>query len=373
MFRRPPLHYPGTPVAPLPAGRGRPSPGEDRAALRRRRLHLPGARQHRQLVRERPARTRLRPRHASGARGHEPARVDHRPARRQPGRGRGRASEPELEGVGVRARVRVDRARRRDGRRRDRRGARRKPARPRTASASTPTRLPGGLSFWDLVFGTPGRRPAALPRRRARRRLRVPVQLGDDGSAEGGAPHAPVARRRGHQLELGVRGASRGPLQFFLPLFHIYGIAITGCTWVSAATLRCSRASTSTGCCRTSRTTRVTLAFGAAPIAVAMANHPELEKLRPLVAPLHDVGGHADRRGRRQPRHRTHGHPLARRVRRHRGSRPALQPGRLPGSVRASTPRVCRSPTSRCASSTSRPTRTSRRAPKVRSSSAART
>ena len=53
-----------------------------------------------------PARTRLRARCACGPRDHQPARVDHRSARRQPGRGCGRAPEPHVEGVGVRARAR---------------------------------------------------------------------------------------------------------------------------------------------------------------------------------------------------------------------------------------------------------------------------
>ena len=67
-------------------------------------------------------------------------------------------------------------------------------------------------------------------------------------------------------------------VQFFLPLFHIYGIAITGCTWVSAATITLFPRFDLDMMLSHIEETRVTLAFGAAPIAVAMANHPELEK-----------------------------------------------------------------------------------------------
>ena len=67
-------------------------------------------------------------------------------------------------------------------------------------------------------------------------------------------------------------------VQFFLPLFHIYGIAITGCTWVSAATITLFPRFDLDTMLSHIEQTQVTLAFGAAPIAVAMANHPELEK-----------------------------------------------------------------------------------------------
>ena len=36
---------------------------------------------------------------------------------------------------------------------------------------------------------------------------------------------------------------------------------------------------------------RMTLEMAVAPIALAMANHPDLEELRPVVAALHHVGG----------------------------------------------------------------------------------
>ena len=43
---------------------------------------------------------------------------------------------------------------------------------------------------------------------------------------------------------------------------------------------------------------RMTLEMAVAPIALALANHPGLEELRPLIPPLHHVGSHAGDRER---------------------------------------------------------------------------
>ena len=110
MFRRPPLHYPERPVHHFLQDAADRHP--ERVALRfaddtytYRELDSTGSSLANALV----ARG-FQPGTESRARGHEPPRVDHRPARSEPGRRRSRASEPELEGVGVRARVRVRRS-----------------------------------------------------------------------------------------------------------------------------------------------------------------------------------------------------------------------------------------------------------------------
>ena len=54
-------------------------------------------------------------------------------------------------------------------------------------------------------------------------------------------------------------------VQFFLPLFHIYGIAITGCTWVSAATITLFPRFDLDTMLSHIEQAQVTLAFGAAP------------------------------------------------------------------------------------------------------------
>ena len=97
----------------------------------------------------------------------------------------------------------------------------------------------------------------------------------------------------------------------------------------------------------------MTLEMAVAPIALAMANHPDLESLRPLVAALHHVGRHTGHGQRGRARDRAHRRPLAARLRHQRGARHRRQPGRRAGQAGASTPPGSPSAASRCASSTS--------------------
>ena len=137
---------------------------------------------------------------------------------------------------------------------------------------------PGWLSFWDLVFGTPGRRPSPLPEAALDADYAYPFSSGTTGlpKAVRHTHRSLVAAVINWNSACAVREEDH--VQFFLPLFHIYGIAITGCTWVSAATITLFPRFDLDTMLSHIEQTRVTLAFGAAPIAVAMANHPELEK-----------------------------------------------------------------------------------------------
>ncbi len=163
MFRRPPLHYPDRPLHHFLQDAADRHPekialhfGDD--VYTYRELDSTGNSFANAL-----ARARFRARHAGRARDHQSTGVDHRPARREPGRRRGRAAEPEWKAFGVRARVRAHAARRGGRRRRAGRGPRRgrRPRHPHLRRR--PTSPPGWLSFWDLVYGTPGTRPAPLP------------------------------------------------------------------------------------------------------------------------------------------------------------------------------------------------------------------
>ena len=137
---------------------------------------------------------------------------------------------------------------------------------------------PGWLSFWDLVFGAPGKRPAPLPESALDADYAYPFSSGTTGlpKAVRHTHRSLVAAVINWNSACAVREEDH--VQFFLPLFHIYGIAITGCTWVSAATITLFPRFDLDVMLSHIEETRVTLAFGAAPIAVAMANHPELEK-----------------------------------------------------------------------------------------------
>ena len=128
------------------------------------------------------------------------------------------------------------------------------------------------------MFGTPGQRPAPLPESALDADYAYPFSSGTTGlpKAVRHTHRSLVAAVINWNSACAVREEDH--VQFFLPLFHIYGIAITGCTWVSAATITLFPRFDLDAMLSHIEQTRVTLAFGAAPIAVAMANHPELEK-----------------------------------------------------------------------------------------------
>jgi long-chain acyl-CoA synthetase len=136
----------------------------------------------------------------------------------------------------------------------------------------------GWLSFWDLVYDSPGTRPAELPAAALDADVAFPFSSGTTGlpKAVRHTHRSLVASVINWNSACAVREDDH--VQFFLPLFHIYGIAITGCTWVSAATITLFPRFDLDTMLSHIEQERVTLAFGAAPIAVAMANHPDLER-----------------------------------------------------------------------------------------------
>ena len=66
-------------------------------------------------------------------------------------------------------------------------------------------------------------------------------------------------------------------LQVAIPLFHIYGLVVTACALAAGARVSLFRRFVLDDALEHIGRTQVTIAFGAAPIAVAMANHPSLE------------------------------------------------------------------------------------------------
>jgi long-chain acyl-CoA synthetase len=136
----------------------------------------------------------------------------------------------------------------------------------------------GWLSFWDLVYGHVGTRPAPLPPSALDADVAYPFSSGTTGlpKAVRHTHRSLVATVINWNAACAVRHEDH--VQFFLPLFHIYGITITGCTWISAATITLFPRFDLDVMLRHIAQEKVTLAFGAAPIAVAMANHPDLEQ-----------------------------------------------------------------------------------------------
>jgi long-chain acyl-CoA synthetase len=137
---------------------------------------------------------------------------------------------------------------------------------------------PGWSSFWDLVYDSSGRRPMALPDDALDADVAYPFSSGTTGlpKAVRHTHRSLVATVINWNSACAVRDDDH--VQFFLPLFHIYGIAITGCTWTSAATITLFPRFDLDTMLQHIMEAKVTLAFGAAPIAVAMANHPQLER-----------------------------------------------------------------------------------------------
>jgi long-chain acyl-CoA synthetase len=136
----------------------------------------------------------------------------------------------------------------------------------------------GWLSFWDLVYGASGNRPMPPPGFSLDDDVALPFSSGTTG--------LPKAVRHTHRsLVAAVTNwisaatiCEDDHLQFFLPLFHIYGIVTLGCSFRAAAKLTLLPRFDLDRVLTNIEEARVTLAFGAAPVAVAMANHPELER-----------------------------------------------------------------------------------------------
>jgi long-chain acyl-CoA synthetase len=137
---------------------------------------------------------------------------------------------------------------------------------------------PAGWSrFWDLVASHPGQRLPDLDRDLATAEAALPFSSGTTG--------LPKAVRHSHRSivagTLNWKSANvigeRDRLQFFLPLFGIYGICIVAGAIQAGARLTLFRRFDLDTMLRHIHEERVTIGYGALPIAVAMANHPDLE------------------------------------------------------------------------------------------------
>ena len=151
---------------------------------------------------------------------------------------------------------------------------------------------PGWLSFWDLVFGAPGKRPAPLAESALDADYAYPFSSGTTGlpKAVRHTHRSLVAAVINWNSACAVREEDH--VQFFLPLFHIYGIAITGCTWVSAATITLfPRFDLDVMLSHIEADPRHAGVRGCAHRG-GDGQSPRAGEVRPLVTSLHDVGGH---------------------------------------------------------------------------------
>lgn len=136
---------------------------------------------------------------------------------------------------------------------------------------------PGWLDFWNLVADSPGTRLPPVVRDWGPVEVALPFSSGTTG--------LPKAVRHTHRSLVAAitqwKAAStiqyEDRLQLFLPLFHIYGLITIACAYWAGAPLTLFPRFDLETMLRGIETERVTIGFGVAPVAVAMANHPDLE------------------------------------------------------------------------------------------------
>jgi len=137
---------------------------------------------------------------------------------------------------------------------------------------------PAWRPFWDVVAGAPGRRPPDLEGDLGRREVVLPFSSGTTGlpKAVRHSHRSLVAATTQRVSAYGISDADR--LQFFMPLFTIYGVAVAGSVFASGATLRLFRRFDAETVLRNLEEERITVGFAAAPVAVALRDRPDLER-----------------------------------------------------------------------------------------------
>jgi long-chain acyl-CoA synthetase len=138
--------------------------------------------------------------------------------------------------------------------------------------------VPGWRPFWDLVAGASGRRPPDLDVDLSGLEALLPFSSGTTG--------LPKAVRHSHRSLVSAavqRVASYGisdqdRLQFFMPLFTIYGVIVATAVFASGASLRLFRRFDPQIVLQNLQDERITIAFAAGPVAVALRDQPDLER-----------------------------------------------------------------------------------------------
>ena len=137
---------------------------------------------------------------------------------------------------------------------------------------------PGWLPFWDLVSSSSGRRPPEVEGDLSKMEALLPFSSGTTGM--------PKAVRHSHRslttaitqrvAAYGITDADR--LQYFMALCTTYGVVCSLSALAARASFRLFRRFDVTRVLENIQEEGITLAFGAAPVAMALRDTPDLER-----------------------------------------------------------------------------------------------
>jgi long-chain acyl-CoA synthetase len=135
----------------------------------------------------------------------------------------------------------------------------------------------GWQRFWDLVSEARGERPRDLDADLSQLEALLPFSSGTTG--------LPKAVRHSHrslvaatvQRQHSYNISDNDRLQFFMPLFTIYGVMVATSVYASGASLRLFERFDASTVLQNLHDEQITVAFGAAPVAVALRDQPDLE------------------------------------------------------------------------------------------------
>jgi acyl-CoA synthetase (AMP-forming)/AMP-acid ligase II len=136
----------------------------------------------------------------------------------------------------------------------------------------------GWRSFSELIAGAGYRRPPDLDVDLSRLEALLPFSSGTTGlpKAVRHSHRSLVAAALQRVTSYGISDTDR--LQFFMPLFTIYGVIVATSVFASGASLRLFARFDPKAVLENLEEERITIAFGAAPVAIALRDQADLER-----------------------------------------------------------------------------------------------